>query len=144
MKKTMILLSTLMISISAQAVELTDRCPSESNKLYTEYALPNAQSYFWAFLDKFKTRPNPTRSMVTLVDIQNPEKFLLLVFDRKTIFSWSHASGTSAGAAFYLPRIEKMIDDGASLCSRSTTELGVKQLMHLLQTGTLDPKLSNQ
>lgn len=134
----------LGLTLSTLASANSQTCPSPQNHMYVNYALYNADDYFWAFADDARMQPKESTSMVTLVDPENAESFLLLVFHGKTIFSWNNVGGITGGAAHFLPDLKKKIQNGAKLCPRSTTALGIKQLEFLLTNGSLNPALSSR
>lgn len=120
---------------------VSDVCPE--SHMYVNYALYNAEDYFWIFKAD-KTTVKPTKSIVTLVNPNNKEQFLLAVFSKKTVFGWTNVGGMTAGAARYQSDFKKAVDAGWTLCSRSTTDLGIKQLEYILKNGAMDSSLSNK
>ncbi|MDG0815900.1 hypothetical protein [Bdellovibrio svalbardensis] len=127
---------------SGLAGRVSDVCPQ--GHMYTDYALYNVEDYFWVFADEAKTQLKSNKSVVTLVNPNDQKQFALLAFNKLTVFGWTNVGGMTAGAKGYLPYINKMVDAGWTLCARSTTGLGIKQLEHILKTGEMDSSFSNR
>ena len=144
--KVLISILSFLLSVQSMAGVFADRvshvCPTAP--FYESYALYNAEDYFWIFQDeKNFLHPRPQKSIVTLVNSKNTAQFSVLVFNRLTVYSWNEVGGTTSGAAYFLPKIQKALEEGWTVCDRSSTDKGIEQLEYILENGKMNSALSN-